>query len=225
MRKKHNFEVGQLIDDIKLIEYIPYSKETRSEFFVGECIKCGRRKRMAVTCLTRHSGTTHSACGKGIKTKDCRFNSIWCGMKSRIYNPSYEHYDRYGGRGLTTDYDVFIDFYDDMYESYKEALVTIGPDISLDRIDNNKGYIRGNLRWANQKTQVNNSCKMRKLVGISPEGKLFYVPNMRDFAAEHGLSDSQIQAVASGRFKTTLGWRFEYIDDLSRYVHEVYNNE
>jgi len=31
-----------------------------------------------------------------------------------------------------------------------------GPDLSIDRIDNSKGYWPGNVRWADKQTQANN---------------------------------------------------------------------
>ena len=77
-------------------------------------------------------------------------------LKSRIYNENYEHFDRYGGRGLTTDYDLFIDFYDDMYNSYLEAVKIYGENISLDRIDNNGNYEPNNCRFANNQVQAYN---------------------------------------------------------------------
>lgn len=210
MRRVYDFSIGDVVDDLELIDfrYVNHQKK-----FTCKCKVCGREKDLVEACLGLHKGTTHRACGKGLKTKDKKFYNTWQGLKHRIYNENYHHYNRYDGRGLTTDYDNFIDFYDDMYESYLKAKKKLGDKISIDRIENDKGYVRGNLRWANQKTQVNNSSKMRKLKGISPDGTVYKFKNMRDFAKEHGLSSKQIQAVASGRFKTTKGWKFEYIDN------------
>ena len=42
-------------------------------------------------------------------------------------------------------------------------LDTIGekPDgLTLDRVNNNLGYVRGNLRWATRKQQIENRCEM-----------------------------------------------------------------
>ena len=97
-----------------------------------------------------------------------------------------------------------------MYPSYLIAKNELGDNISIDRIDNDKGYIRGNLRWANQKMQVNNSSKMRNVIGISPEGEVYHFSNITDFSKEHGLKAKQVNAVCTGRFKSTCGWRFAY---------------
>lgn len=209
---KYNYKIGDVIDDLEIIdsEY----REDYKKYYECKCKKCGRRKMMLPNTLFRHSGTTHKACGKGLKTKDKKFYSTWQGLKSRIYNPNYDHYDRYGGRGLICDYDNFIDFYDDMYESFVDYTSVHGTkDVSIDRINNDMGYVRGNLRWANQKTQVNNSSIMRTLIGISPDNKTYVFRNITEFAAEHNLKSRQISSVASGRFKTTHGWRFKYVDN------------
>lgn len=203
------YPIGTVIDDLQVIDYVINKNGTTA--CICKCLKCGRIKEKLPNEFKRHSGTTHMACGKGLKLKDPIFHSKWCGLKQRIYNPNYDHYDRYGGRGLTCAYDSFIDFYDDMYESWLEAKKSIkSPEI--DRIDNNKGYIKGNLRWVDRKGNVNNSSRMRKFIGISPSGEEFVSTNQTDFAKQHGLSAKQINAVLIGRFKTTLGWKFYYTD-------------
>lgn len=206
---KLTYPVGTIVDDLEIIDHVINKNNTT--VCVCKCLKCGRIKEKLPNELRRHSGTTHSACGKGLKTKDPVFHTRWCGLKQRIYNPNYEHYDRYGGRGLTCDYDNFIDFYDDMYESWVEANKKYA-SVEIDRIDNNKGYVRGNLRWVDRTTNVNNSSKMRKFIGISPTGEKFFSTNQTAFAKEHNLSSKQINAVLIKRFKTTCGWKFYYID-------------
>jgi len=46
-------------------------------------------------------------------------------------------------------------FINDMYPSFQEGL-------SLDRIDNNKGYSLDNCRWTNKTIQARNTCKIQK---------------------------------------------------------------
>ena len=204
------YPIGSIVDDQKIIDYQYFPKVGMRA--IVQCQRCNRTKYMSKGCLDTHCGTTHMACGQFLKMKDPIFHRKWCGMKSRIYNENYWAFQHYGGRGLTCDYDVFVDFYDDMYVSYLEHRAIYGDDTSIDRIDINKGYVRGNLRWVTQKEQVNNSTKMgAPFEAISPEGAVFYGTNQRDFAEEYGLSAKQINAVLIGRYPNTHGWVFTYI--------------
>ena len=128
----------------------------------------------------------------------------------QIYNPNNEFYNRYGGRGLTTDYDAFVDFLDDEYAKYLQAKAMYpGCKISLDRIDNNLGYIRGNLRWTTPSKQVRNSTIVREFYAISPTGIIYLTNNQTQFALRHGLESRHISDCLLGKQATTGGgWQF-----------------
>ena len=67
-----------------------------------------------------------------------------------------EKYSNY--KGLEFGFDSSVQFVEDVYKSV-EALVKEGidlNDISLDRIDNTKGYVLGNVRGATRLTQNQN---------------------------------------------------------------------
>ena len=83
------------------------------------------------------------------------------GMKNRCYNINCPEYKNYGGRGITICDEwrnSFVAFYD--YVSKLEHFNE--PGRSLDRIDNNKGYCPGNVRWATAKEQANNKRQRKK---------------------------------------------------------------
>lgn len=128
----------------------------------------------------------------------------------RIINPNNKRYKDYGGRGLTHDYPLFIDFVDDMLPSYLEAIKKYDTyNVSLDRIDNNKGYIKGNLRWSTQREQAMNKRTTVCFIAISPTNEKYICKNAQVFAETFNLDRSGIHKVLQGKRKQYKGWKFE----------------
>lgn len=106
---------------------------------------------------TKSCGCLSSELSKKRSTKhgktNTRLYNIWSAMKHRCYNENDNHYLSYGGRGIKVcdewlnDFQAFYNW--SMNNGYKENL-------SIDRINNDKGYSPYNCRWADVETQTNN---------------------------------------------------------------------
>lgn len=88
--------------------------------------------------------------------KGTRMYGIYAGMKDRCLNSNNKNYHNYGGRGINicdqwkNDIKAFYDW--SMVNGYRN-------DLSIDRIDNDKGYSPRNCRWATPKEQMRNTRK------------------------------------------------------------------
>jgi hypothetical protein len=89
-----------------------------------------------------------------------RFYYIWQDMLKRCYDANNKQYHNYGARGITVCdswREDFINFKDDMYDSYLESCNIHGEkDTTIDRIDVNQKYCKENCKWSTKEEQLNN---------------------------------------------------------------------
>lgn len=96
---------------------------------------------------------THIARNKKHGMKSTRLYSLWNAMKTRCNNPNSKAYKHYGERGISVckewnnSFEAFRDW--SFENGYTEGL-------SIDRIDNSKGYCPENCRWVPWAEQCNN---------------------------------------------------------------------
>lgn len=156
------------------------SHPRKGRMWVCKC-KCGTLVEKDTSCLIR--GNTKS-CGclfkEQLKTRHykrtgCDFNvtkkpeyRIWMKAKQRCENPNDKGYRLYGVRGI------------EMRLTFKEFFEYLGPrpsaKHSVDRINVNGHYERGNIRWATPRQQATNQRHVLN-------GGVYQRPNGRWIAA------------------------------------------
>lgn len=110
-------------------------------------------------------------------TVDKRLRQIYYDMKQRCYNSKRKNYKDYGGRGIT----ICDEWLQNSNTFYEWALTNgYSDDLTIDRIDNHRGYSPENCRWATQKQQSNNK---RSSVLITYKGK---TQTVAQWAEEYG---------------------------------------
>lgn len=93
-----------------------------------------------------------------------RLYNIWTQMNQRCTNETLDHYDRYGGRGISVcdewrQFEVFEDWA--INNGYKDGL-------SIDRIDVNRNYEPRNCKWS---TNLEQSRNKRNSVYLTINGE------------------------------------------------------
>lgn len=82
-----------------------------------------------------------------------RLYSIIHGIKTRCYNKNHHEFYNYGGRGIK----ICDEWLDDFMNFYNWAMENgYQDDLTIDRIDNNKGYSPDNCRFVDKKVQQQN---------------------------------------------------------------------
>jgi hypothetical protein len=113
-------------------------------------------------CLQRERAAAFAAANAKPRIIPKKEYGAWRAAKHRCTNQKSAAYPSYGGRGITMCDEWMNDpraFYRDMGPCPK--------GLSLDRIDNNRGYSPDNCRWTDQKTQSRNQ---RRGISITHDG-------------------------------------------------------
>lgn len=205
-------KINDIIDDMQIIDVVKNKNNVKS--YKVKCLKCEREKIMLKNTLTRHSGTTHKSCGKGLKTKNKTFYLRWMAMRTRTTNPNYQHWENYGGRGIKSDeFEYFIDFYDSMHESFEELGSKIGyKNTSLERIDVNGNYSKDNCKWIHLNEQKSNQRKTVNFIAINIDTKEKIISkNLSKFCKDYNLNNSCIRDVMNKKLKSYKNWTIERI--------------
>lgn len=149
-------------------------------------------------CLSEHVNMVHGM-------SHTRIHGIWSCMKNRCYYEKNDNYMNYGGRGITIcdewlGTQGFINFMNWSYShGYKDNL-------TIDRIDNEKGYSPDNCRWITQKEQMQNVRYNRR---VSLNGVSYTVSQL---ASKYGIKYATLRA------RLERGWSVEESVELKPHI-------
>ena len=137
-------------------------------------------------CWVKEMHTTHGL-------SQSRIYKVYSGMKKRCYDKNHKIYNRYGGRGIT----ICDEWLNDFMAFYNWSMANGYQDnLTIDRIDNNKGYSPDNCRWVTMLEQAQNTSKN---VNITYKGK---TQTISAWSRETGIPQN------------TISRRFKLFDDL-----------
>ena len=120
----------------------------------------------------------------------------WFGQRSRCNNPNNKRYKSYGGRGIKfskefDDFSVWLKYVESLPNAYKE-------EYTIDRINNDGDYKRGNLRWVPRIVQAQNRKTLQKNNTVGYRG-VYQYHNKGEWRARIAVNKKRIHL---GIFKT-----------------------
>lgn len=213
MSSKSPVKVGDVWFGMKVIVDSGLRTKSNDKLWTCECLTCGSTSTLArgydlkggdyqsCGCI-KHKLSSEKKTTHGKSTSDVY--KIYYGMIDRCTNSNHDHYQNYGGRGITISerwLSSFENFYQDMGDRPSKKH-------SIDRIDNDLGYSSENCKWSTNQEQ---SFNRRKVKGCTSKYKnVYWSTRSSKWMARYLKRDGQ---------RVYLGL-FENEDDAGRAVSE-----
>jgi DNA-directed RNA polymerase subunit RPC12/RpoP len=149
----------KVVEDLGVI----FPKETSkraSRHAIYECSKCSIHFRASVSDVKRYKQEQCRGCSKRTHGESkTKLYGVWTSIKDRCFNEKCVAYSSYGEVGIT-----MCDEWANSYIEFRDWALANGYSelLSLDRIDNKKGYSPNNCRYANREVQNANQKQISK---------------------------------------------------------------
>lgn len=161
---------------------------------------CGGLVVVSIDNLKRKSGTVSCGCWKRSKGNPKHMMcysteyQIWSSMRKRCQNANCHAFKDYGARGI---------FVSERWQTFENFLADMGrrpKGTTLDRIDNNGPYAKGNCRWATYGQQARNTRQTKLTIeSVAEIRRLARSVPPAEMAARYGVATATIHSVIRGK--------------------------
>lgn len=187
---------GDLVFEIVRCDCGVVKDVIRSAIVGNKAKSCGCSKgQFCARAKTKHGHTNSTGYSS-------RTYKSWSASIARCENPKHKSYHRYGGRGI-----VVCSRWRESFEAFLDDMGERPPGMTLDRINNDGNYEKGNCRWATSKVQGRSNYQIRL---VSAFGQTMPIV---DWAEVVGIKQETIAQ------RLNSGWSEE--DALSKSVSSV----
>lgn len=126
------------------------------------------------------SRKTHGGCPRGKQSKKY---TCWCNIKRRVTNAQHPAFRDYGGRGI----EMCAEWYASFAAFDRDVPDAPSPELTLERLDNSKGYEPGNVDWVSRLVQGSNK---RNNVRLTFRGR---TETIAEWSRELGIKSATIR--------------------------------
>ena len=207
-----SIKIGDKFGYLEVIDFKEQGK-TRKSYLV-KCV-CGNYAiKGACRLLGSKNRRPDKSCGckqkavNGNSIKHKRIYSIWQCMVRRCHDKTRENYSRYGGAGVVVceqwrkDFISFLEW--SLVNGYADKL-------TIDRIDNTKGYEPSNCKWSNYFEQAQNKGAQKRnklgVLGVSPQGKGYRAHIQRNNKRKHLGYFAKLEDAIEARRKAEINYQ------------------
>jgi hypothetical protein len=194
----------EYINGFRIIKCHGYDQVRNVRWATVECKECKKEYEVDPNKLQyrNHCGCiVHGSIATKYEKSHPRLSRIFRGMVGRCYNKNNADYYNYGGRDI-----LICDEWKNDRNKFCEWALKNGykDNLTIDRIDSNKGYYPENCRWEDAEVQARNTRRVKMTLegAVDVRSKHLLSPSystILSLAKEYDVSDATIYLIIQNK--------------------------
>lgn len=185
-KRKLDINIGDIIGRLTIDDVFTMGHGRKTRLYFKCHCSCGTRDHIVRADILRSGQSLSCGCWNTDSHKThglskTRLHNIWSSMHDRCYGVNHSGYKRYGARGIG-----ICDEWRNDFVKFKEDALRLGysDDLTIERIDINRGYFPDNVKFIPLSEQSKNTSKVIRITYLG-ETKI-----LTDWARQFGIHPS-----------------------------------